>query len=337
MRQFREFEGLLKAISRVSVGVVGDFCVDAYWELDRNARELSVETGKQTVAVNQQRYSLGGAGNIVANLAALGVLRIFALGVATDDLFGGEMLRLMRGLRIHVGGLIAQSDGWQTPVYAKPYRSAVEQNRIDFGRFNRLSPKSENKLVATLRDGVSKVDAVIVNQQLPENLFTRGVIRTLNDLARKYPEKVFLLDSRHRMPDFRSMICKLNAIEAAALFGKNVAHHELVGVGQLTRYAEQFFKQCRKPVFITRGRLGILVYDGNSSVEIPALKSKGKIDSVGAGDTVAAALAAALAAGATPVHAAELAMIAAAITVRKLKQTGTASPEEIFAVARLRS
>jgi sugar/nucleoside kinase (ribokinase family) len=239
----------------------------------------------------------------------------------------------MRSLKVHVGGLVGQSKGWETPVYAKPYRGSVEQRRIDFGRFNSLSGKSEKKLIATLRDEVPKVDAVIVNQQLPQSIFTRTVIRALDDLAEKYPEKVFLVDSRHRIPGFRSMICKLNAIEAAALFGKKVDHNELIATTQLCRYAEHFFKQFRKPVFVTRGRLGLLLFDSNGAQEIPALEIAGVLDPVGAGDTVVATLAASLTAGATPVQAGKLAMIAAAITVRKLKQTGTASPREILDVA----
>jgi rfaE bifunctional protein kinase chain/domain len=334
MKQLLALSSLLHRISHASIGVVGDFCLDAYWEIDTRAKELSLETGKPTVAVGRQRYSLGGAGNVVTNLAALGVRHTFALGVATDDLFGREMIRLMRSLKVQIGGFVNQDSDWQTPVYAKPYRGMVEQNRIDFGRFNALDRKSEKKLIATLHERLSKLDAVIVNQQLPRSIFTRTVIRGLNDLARTYPEKVFLVDSRHRMPDFRSMICKLNAIEAAALFGTTIAHNEQVATAQLSRYAKALYKQFRKPVFITRGQSGLFLFDGTNALEIPALKVSGRIDPVGAGDTVVAALAAALAAGASPAEAGTLAMIAAAVTVRKLQQTGTASPKEILRVAR---
>jgi rfaE bifunctional protein kinase chain/domain len=335
MKQFKELTDILKAISHLSIAVVGDFCLDAYWEIDPRAKELSLETGKPTIAVSHQRYSLGGAGNVMTNLAALGVRRTFGLGVTADDVYGREMMRQMRSLKTHIGGFVGQDKRWQTPVYAKPYRGSIEQNRIDFGRSNRLSRSSERKLIATLRDEISKVDAVIVNQQLSQSIFTRGVVQALNVLAKTNPKKVFLVDSRQRIADFRSMICKLNAMEAAALFGKVVRHNELVPTKQLRTYAERFFKQFRKPVFITRGRLGLLLFDGKNAVEIPALKVAGTIDPVGAGDTVVATLAAALAAGATARQAGELAMMAAAVTVQKLKQTGTASPKEILHVARL--
>jgi rfaE bifunctional protein kinase chain/domain len=334
MIQFKEITGILTDVSRVSIAVIGDFCIDAYWDIDTRANERSIETGKRTVAIRSQRYSLGGAGNVATNLAALGVRRTFALGVTTDDVFGREMTRQMRSLKIRIGGLVGQSEGWETPVYAKPYRGSVEQRRIDFGRFNSLSGNSEKKLIATLRDEVSKVDGVIVNQQLPQSIFTRTVIRALNNVVEQYPGKIFLADSRHRISDFRSMIYKLNAIEAAALFGKNVKQNELIGTTQLGGYAENFFKQFRKPVFITRGRLGILLFDDNGAQDIPALKVSGAVDPVGAGDTVVAALAASLAAGTTPAQAGRLAMIAAAITVRKLRETGTASQQEILQVTR---
>lgn len=334
MNQFSTLPMILTRLSTVNVGIVGDFCLDAYWQINPHAQERSVETGKETIAVRDQRYSLGGAGNVAANLAALGVKRVHALGVTATDVFGREMIRQMRNLRIHVGGLILQDEGWQTPVYAKPYRKSVEQNRLDFGRFNDLSPTAEKKLIATLRGEIWKLDAVIVNQQLPKSIFTKRVMHALNDLAREDSHKIFLVDSRQRIPEFRSMICKLNAVEAAALFGKSIRSNEQVRLSRLHTYAEHFFRQFNRPVFITRGRLGLLLFDGKEAINIPAFKVTGRKDAVGAGDTVVAALAAALATGATFSDAGTLAMVAAAVTVRKIQQTGTATPKEILRLAK---
>ena len=54
-----------------AVGILGDFCVDAYWELHPELGERSIETGIVTTPVTEVRYSPGGAGNIAANLQAL--------------------------------------------------------------------------------------------------------------------------------------------------------------------------------------------------------------------------------------------------------------------------
>ena len=332
MNHFR-LTSILNRVRTTSIGVVGDFCLDAYWQLDEGETELSLETGKPTIAVAQQQYSLGGAGNVVNNIAALGVGRIRAYGVLGEDLFGEELLRRLKGVNTDLTGLIRQEADWQTSVYAKPYRGPEEQSRIDFGRHNALSQDSEQKLIAALTDGAAQLDALAVNQQIPKSIFTPGVIAALNSLALQYPEKVFLVDSRHRIREFRSMICKLNAIETAALFGTTIRKNEDCAREELSDYAKRLFEQSRKPVFITRSRRGLFLFDGNGTSEIPAIEVEEPIDPVGAGDTVVAAITSALAAGATLLEAGSFAMVAAAITVRKLQQTGTARPEEILQLA----
>ena len=65
-----DLEFILDNIRNTRIGVIGDFCLDAYWETDNSRSELSVETGLPTRAVKTQRYSLGGAGNVASNLLA---------------------------------------------------------------------------------------------------------------------------------------------------------------------------------------------------------------------------------------------------------------------------
>lgn len=89
----REITAALDGLSRASVAVLGDFCMDVYWPINGSASEVSVETGLPTEPVCNQRYSPGGAGNVVTNLLALGVQRIFPIGVLCDDPFGREMSR----------------------------------------------------------------------------------------------------------------------------------------------------------------------------------------------------------------------------------------------------
>ncbi len=321
---------ILNRIHTISIGVIGDFCLDAYWQLDDTPPELSLETGKPTYAVAEQHYSLGGAGNVVNNLAALGAGKVFAFGVLGDDLFAGAMFGHLGRISANITGLIQQHSEWQTSVYAKPYRGPEELNRIDFGRFNALSGESEQALISAVTREIRQLDALVVNQQIPRSIFTPAVVDAVNDLASQYPTKVFLLDSRSKITDFRAMLCKVNAIEAAALFGKKIGRNEECASDELSNYAKRLFDRFRKPVFITRSRLGLLLFDGIETVEIPPLNVDEPIDPVGAGDTVVAAIAAGLATGATPHQAGSLAMIAAAITIRKLRQTGTATPKEML-------
>jgi rfaE bifunctional protein kinase chain/domain len=319
---------LLESISLMSLGVVGDFCLDAYWQLDEGPPELSLETGKPTHAVTVQRYSPGGAGNVAHNLAALGTRKVLAFGIVGDDLFGAELRKQMSAVGVE-DGLIVQEDDWHTPVYAKPYRGAEEQNRIDFGRFNMLTEESEHSLISHIKEKIKTLDGLIVNQQLPRSIFTQRVVDALNSLAQTWPQKVFLVDARDRIPDFQFMVTKLNAVEAGRIFGKKYEVNESAPLEDLEEIAKKISDRTKKPVFVTRGRRGILIYDGSALAEVPALDVPEPTDPVGAGDTVVAALAASLSAKSDVHDAALLAMCAAAVTVRKLRQTGTASPAEI--------
>jgi bifunctional ADP-heptose synthase (sugar kinase/adenylyltransferase) len=84
---------ILAKIEDVTVAVYGDFCLDAYWMLDPKGSEVSEETGLHARAVARHYYSLGGASNVVANLAALKPKKIQVIGVIGDDIFGREMRR----------------------------------------------------------------------------------------------------------------------------------------------------------------------------------------------------------------------------------------------------
>ena len=62
---------VLEKIRSVKIAIIGDFCLDAYWFVDKSKSEISVETGHSTEPVRIQKYSLGGAGNVANNLASM--------------------------------------------------------------------------------------------------------------------------------------------------------------------------------------------------------------------------------------------------------------------------
>ena len=66
-------EQCLASVSRARVTVFGDFCLDAYWLIDEDEGELSVETGLEAYQVGRVRNSPGALGTVMNNLAALGV------------------------------------------------------------------------------------------------------------------------------------------------------------------------------------------------------------------------------------------------------------------------
>lgn len=323
-------EELLIKFRSVRVAVIGDFCIDAYWVLDPSRSVVSVESGRATVPVREQTYGLGGAGNIVQNLAALGAETLYALGVVGDDLFGRELTRLLERLYVDTSGVVIQKGAWATPVYGKPFYGQEELARLDFGMWNEINERTETELLQHMDRIIKQVQAVIINQQLQRNMYSERIVREINAFVGRHEETIFLVDSRDRSREFKKVIHRLNEKEAAAHCEEDMDAPKGISLRDVHRFAAGIHKETGKPVFISRGRRGGMVCWSRRIDNVPGIETGKEIDSVGAGDTAASTLAAALAAGANPLEAAELANLASAVTVQKIRTTGTASPEEIL-------
>ncbi len=323
---------LLHEISRARVGVVGDFCVDAYHQIDADASEASLETGLPTHPVREQRHSLGGAGNVLANLRALGVTRLHAFGVIGPDPQGTELQRLLREAGADATGIIPQPQDWQTHSYLKPIHRQAELNRLDFGCFNRLASATCAAVLAALERALPELDALVINQQFERGLHTPEFQAGLNALLARHPRVIALVDCRHLAEAYPAALHKLNDLEAVRLAGGRAEPRTAIPRDHVVAAAQQLFRRWQRPVFVTRGAHGCLVADAAGVQEIPGLHLLKKTDSVGAGDSMVAGIAATLAAGGTAVEAATLGNFVAGVTVQKLHQTGTASPEEVLSI-----
>jgi rfaE bifunctional protein kinase chain/domain len=323
----------LGRIPEARVAVFGDFCLDAYWDLDPAQSELSVETGLPVRRVRTQSYSLGGAANVVANLAALGVAEVRVVGLAGGDVFGPLLRRMLADVGADVSGLLDCQADWQTMVFGKPHVAGAEQNRIDFGGFNVPAPQTVEALAEALEAAVRRCTAVVLNQQVPEGTSPVPVVERLNRVVAGHPDCPFLVDSRDRAALYRGCSLKVNAHEAAALCGRPRSLDDPVSRDEARDYARELQRRTGRPAFVTCGADGICVADGRGVERVPGVRVTGPLDPVGAGDAVVAALAAVVGSGGDPRTAARVANLAAAVTVRKLHTTGTASPAEIRALA----
>lgn len=322
----------LEPIRKARVAVFGDFCLDAYWLLNPQADETSLETGLPVQQVHQQRYSAGGAGNVAANLAALGAAVVWAIGVIGADPFGEALLRILRAAGIDVARLRADQHDWQTMVYAKPYRDGRELSRIDFGSANTVAPATADRLIADLDAAAQQADIVIVNQQVSPGVADPQLIPRINEVIARHTKCRFIVDARQHARLYRGAMLKLNAHEAARLLGEPVDRGVPLPQPTVERYARRLAQQGGQPVFVTQGERGIVAADGSALHSVPGIHVSGPIDPVGAGDAVIAALAAALGGGCDIPTAVRLANLAASVTVRKLQTTGTATPAELRAV-----
>jgi rfaE bifunctional protein kinase chain/domain len=327
-----QLQKVLEDISSVKIAVVGDFCLDAYWFIDESKSEISLETGQLTRPIKQQRYSLGGAGNVTNNLTAMGVKDVRAFGVIGPDPFGTEMVKVMQENGINPENLIIQEQNWSTHVYTKPYVADVEQNRIDFGNFNCLSEETADKLIQRLKTEIPEVDLIIINQQVLSGIHTEYFREQIVEVIQLFPGKIFIVDSRNYSSAYDGAYRKMNDTEAAVLCGFKKDTNDVVLYSEVREAALQLYKRFGRPVFITRGERGSVIVDGNGVTDIYGLMIISKVDTVGAGDSYLAGAASALAAGCDMVVAGEIGSYVAGVTVQKLFQTGTATPEEILQI-----
>lgn len=323
---------VLKRISSVKIAVVGDFCLDAYWFIDESKSEISIETGQATKPVRLQKYSLGGAGNVTNNLAAMEVKDIRAFGVIGPDPFGPEMVSLMNKVGVKTDNLLIQKEQWATHVYIKPYIDDKEQNRIDFGNYNKLSEETADMLINKLEKEVIEVDLVIINQQVLSGIHTDYFKKKLVEVISRFSNKIFIADSRNYTDFYSGAYRKMNDTEASLLCGIKKVPDEIVPYTEAFNAAKTLYHRYQKPLFITRGSRGSLAVDESGVTETLGLMIISRVDTVGAGDSYLAGAAATLAAGYSVEIAAEIGSYVAGVTVQKLFQTGTASPSEILRI-----
>lgn len=322
-----DIEALFQRFSTLNVGVIGDFAVDFYFTLQTQTGERSIETGQDVFWGSRPRASLGAAGNVVQNLMALGVSHCRVMGCVGNDLFGREMQHLFRRLGVGTDDLHT-IDGWDTCVYTKPSLEGQEANRIDFGVANALSDLLFSVLIARLEWALADLDVLLINQQFAHPLLNKNRVAVLNELIVRFPSVRFVADMRDVGLLIRGATLKVNTAELATFLQIESPHQP--GLDWCVRHGNALREQTGGPLLITRGPAGILYLDDHGTQVVDGLPLRGELDTVGAGDSVVAAWAACLGAGAMPAEALQIANLAAAVTVQKLNQTGTASPSEIL-------
>jgi rfaE bifunctional protein kinase chain/domain len=325
--------GILGRICGLQIGVIGDLGLDAFWYADMTRSFMSRETPRFARPVVREIYSPGAGANVAQNLKALGVGQVVVFSVLGDDWRGAILRQEMSRRGIAVEHLIV-SEKRNTTAFIRPilmgYKAQQEDARLDFENAEPLPRVLEEALMDVLTRCLPSLDGLLIADQLDVNGIITGRVRErLNSLAADEPQKVFVADSRQNIELFRNMVLKPNWVEATQAVHRG---HDprCASREELFRSGEALSQQTSRAVFITLGEEGVLVCDRQDHHHIPAAPVHPPLDPVGAGDTFSATLGVALAAGATNLEAGMLANLAAAVTVEKLDQTGTASPQEIL-------
>jgi rfaE bifunctional protein kinase chain/domain len=335
-------EYLLQKFPAQHVVVVGDFFLDKYLSIDPALSEISLETGLEAYQVVQIRHSPGAAGTVVSNLRALDV-QVSVIGVIGQDGAGYDLKQGLQQRGVSTDSLFETPHRF-TPTYTKPMLQAAvaggverELNRLDVKNRHPLPNELEKAVITQLERLTPLVDGIIVADQVQERncgVITDMVRLTLARLARRYPAKVFAVDSRVRIGEYEGLLLKPNLPEASAAVngvdwpqGQSLSPTEELELAH--KCGEMLFQKGQKPVFVTLGSQGILVVTQHGADHLPGIRVTGKLDIVGAGDSVMAGLVATLCAGGTATEAAWVGNLAASITIQQIGTTGVASREQL--------
>ncbi len=328
---------LLELIARFPacrVGVLGDFFLDKYLDVDASLEEISVETGKPAHQVVRVRCSPGAAGTVVCNLAALGCRHLQALGFSGDDGEGYDLRQQLTLLGCRTDHLHLVADRY-TPTYLKPRDAELHSLEGEHSRYdtkNRCSTGDalQQQIIHSLDVLLPQLNAVIVLDQVeqPEcGVVTAAVRAALSERAPRWPQVIFWADSRRRIHEFSRLIIKPNQFEAVG--AENPRPGDEVEIELLRRALQQLRDKNAAPVVVTRGARGMLVSDPELTL-VPGIQLSGPIDPTGAGDSATAATVLALCAGADLAEAALVGNLVASITVQQIGTTGVARPEQLL-------
>ena len=316
---------LLGSGNTPAITVFGDFCLDKYLYIDAARDELSVETDLVAYQVTHQKMYAGAGGTITNNLRALGA-QVYCVGILGDDGEGMELKRRLEAVGADTRYMV-QTDQRQTCTYIKPMRREngreTELNRLDIRNFTKTPRLLEDALLENLGKALAHSQAVIICDQFMEEdmAAVTGYVRdAIGKLAESYPEKQWYADSRGHIHQFHNVIVKCNHQEIAAIFGEPAENMDYERAGQL---AGRLFAANHKPVVVTMGDKGSVVYDGEPHV-VPAFSVEGPLDICGAGDACNAGTVFALTKGASLDQAALLGNACSSIVIKQIGVTGTA-------------
>lgn len=333
---------LIPRLRGMRVGVLGDLMLDRY--LWGTASRLSPEAAVPVVDFAEESECLGGAGNVAANLAALGA-RVEAFGVIGKDEAGEGLRKCLRAAGAADKGVLSDAKR-VTSVKTRIIARHQQIVRIDRERREALGAVTEEKLLRSLFTSLRHLDALVLSDY-DKGLITDGLADRVLSAAHQLKVPVFVKPKTSRLYAYRgarAIVC--NAKEAGFFVTRALGDERSVedaGRALLAHFG------CGA-VVITRGEKGMSVFEETSPrhVNIPATSfevtyarvgqpgmgrgatGRQVFDVTGAGDTVLSVLALAMAAGASLVDAAMLANTAAGVVVGKLG-TATVNPKELSA------
>lgn len=315
----KKIEEAIAQFKNKRVAVVGDIMLDKYTfgEVKRISEEASVPILKKI----SEKFVLGGAGNVAANLGSLGV-KVYVFGVIGMDKSGKTIKEIFAAQKINFSGVVEDESRMTTVKHRLVSDSGHQLLRVDDEAVKNLDAAKERDLADRVISIVGVVDAIIFSDYA-KGVFSKELVKAILKETRAKKKMVFAdIKPQHKDIFIGADLIAPNLQEAKEMTGKDDA--EEMGVALVDYFGAD--------VMITRGGGGISVFSRKDRAchHIPGRKIK-VFDVSGAGDTAIAVASLGLTAGLDLVAAAELANAAGSLVVQK-PGTATLSLEELSSV-----
>ncbi len=314
-RIIRSFDGL-------PIVIVGDLMLDQF--VVGRVNRISPEAPVPVVEFEHDEYRAGGAANVASNARSLGG-NVELVGVIGRDQAGERLIGELQSRAIGSAGVVCDVERRPTTKLRIVTNRNQQVARIDYETDDEVAGKTEAALVAHIRQAAARARVIVVSDYL-KGAISQGVMAAVVEIAgaRRIP---VLVDPKIPHIDYYrdTTLVTPNHHEA------EVATHMRIRSDEEAAKAARVFREragCGS-VLITRGEHGMYLLDGEAESTFPAV-AREVADVTGAGDTVIAALALTLGAGAPTAQAAWLANHAAGVVVAKFGPA-TVSPEELLA------
>ena len=306
-----------------SVLCIGDAMLDrfVYGSVDR----ISPEAPIPVLRVEREASMLGGAGNVVRNLVAIGAHPVF-VSMVGDDAAGREVTRLV-GEHAEIDPCILVEAGRQTTIKTRFVAAAQQLLRSDRESPQGLSETVREQLVARADRLLPQVSALVLSDY-GKGLLAPPVAPDLIARARSQGKPVVVDPKGTDYRIYRG---------ATVLTPNRKELHEATklpvnGDAEVVAAARALIAECQvEAVLVTRSQEGMTLVTATGEVDHLPAEAREVYDVSGAGDTVVATLAAAVGSGASLLEGARLANVAAGIVVGKVG-TAVAYGHEIVAV-----
>jgi D-beta-D-heptose 7-phosphate kinase/D-beta-D-heptose 1-phosphate adenosyltransferase len=303
---------LIDQFANLRLLVVGDVMLDHF--VGGTVDRVSPEAAALVLRVDEERSMLGGAGNVAANIASLGATAIL-IGVIGEDSAGVQLAELVRGYdgRI-VDALVRVRERRTTQKtrYIAGDRHLLRADRESVG----LDGNLEQSIMDAITGHIAYCDAVVVSDYA-KGVVSGPVVAAAVSAARAHGVPVIADPKRRSFQLYAGAdVVTPNVKELEFSTGEACDNLE-----SCARAAGQVTELTGASVLLTRSEHGVAVFEATSEPWSETAHATVVRDVSGAGDTILAASALGLAAGAPLIEAAHIANVAAAVAVGK---SGTA-------------